>query len=460
VNPLQILLILRAHYKVALGVALATILITLAVTLLLPKKYTATTSVLVDIKSPDPVAALLMPASLSTQLDIINSQRVALKVIRTLGLAQSPVVREQWMEATGGKGTLEAWLADLLLKGLAVTPARDSNIVGISFTGTEPAFVAAVVNGFAQAYIDVTIELKVEPARQYARWFGEQGKTMRENLEKAQAKLSAFQQEKGIVAREEQLDAETTKLNNLTAELTRVQSEIKFSRSKQEASAGDLLPEVTANTVVAGLRTEINKQEAKLQETGLNLGNNHPQYLRMQSEVAALKQKLELETRRVTSGFSASRSVSTDSESALRAAVESQKKKLLDLRNLRDELAVLQRDVDAAKNAYDTVTRRYTENELVSQSTQANVTVLTPALVPLEPSFPKPLGKTMAIAVALSIFFGAGSAFLREALNRRIRSSADLAEALALPVLGVIARARVRRRWFAFRRRSAALAAR
>jgi uncharacterized protein involved in exopolysaccharide biosynthesis len=177
----------------------------------------------------------------------------------------------------------------------------------------------------------------------------------------------------------------------------------------------------------------------------------------MQSEIAALKQKLESETQRVTKGFSASQSVGTDSEAALRAAVEAQKKKLLDFRNLRDELAVLQRDVDAARNAYDVVSRRYTETDLAGQSTQANVTVLSPALPPLEPSFPKPLGKTMVMAVALGLFFGAGAAFLLEMVNRRIRSVSDLAEVLPLPVLGVIGRPPRRRRAF-WRRRSGAVA--
>jgi uncharacterized protein involved in exopolysaccharide biosynthesis len=68
------------------------------------------------------------------------------------------------------------------LRGLAVAPARESNIINISYTGTDPAFVAAVANGFAQAYMDVTIELKVDPARQYARWFGDPGEaTARES---------------------------------------------------------------------------------------------------------------------------------------------------------------------------------------------------------------------------------------------------------------------------------------
>ena len=442
-NPLQLLLILRAHYKIALYVALATIVIALAVVLLLPKKYTATTAVLVDVKSQDPVAALLAPPSMSTQIDIINSERVSTKVVRNLGLADSPTVRAQWESDTGGKGTAEAWLAALLLKGLQAAPSRDSNIINIAYTGSEPGFTAAVANGFAQAYIDVSIELKVEPARQYARWFNEQGKTLRENLEKAQTKLSEYQQANGIVARDEQLDTETTKLANLTTELIKAQSETNVARSKQQSgSAGDTLPEVAANPVVAGLRSEILKQESKLQETALNLGNNHPQYLRMQSEVAALKQRLESETKRVTSGFSATRSVGSETESVLRAAIEAQKKKLLELRKGRDELAVLQRDVEAARNAYDTVTRRYTESDLASQSTQTNVSVLTPALVPIEPSFPKPLGKSMLIAVALAIVFGIGAAFMLEVLDRRVRSTADLVEELKLPVLGLVARAR------------------
>jgi len=165
-TPLQILLILRAHYKIALFVALSTIAIALAVTLLLPKRYTATTSVLVDVKSPDPIVAMMLPSSLATQVDIINSQRVALRVVRTLGLADAPGVRDQWTRATEGKGTPETWLADLLLRGLSVAPSRDSSIINIAYTGTDPSFVATVANGFAQAYMDVTIELKVDPARQ------------------------------------------------------------------------------------------------------------------------------------------------------------------------------------------------------------------------------------------------------------------------------------------------------
>jgi uncharacterized protein involved in exopolysaccharide biosynthesis len=165
----------------------------------------------------------------------------------------------------------------------------------------------------------------------------------------------------------------------------------------------------------------------------------------MQTEVAELKKQLANEMARVTNSFSATSTVGGSRESVLRAAIEEQKKKLLENRGMRDELAVLQRDVDAAKNAYDAVIKRYTESDLASQATKADVSILTQALAPIEPSFPKPLGKTMLMAIAAAILLGAGAAFLLEMLDRRIRTTNDLVEVLKLPVLGVIARARAPR---------------
>ena len=73
----QFLLILRARYKIALIVLLVTVAVTLAVSVLLPKQYIATASVVVDLKSPDPIAAMIMPSNMTTQVDIINSNHVA-----------------------------------------------------------------------------------------------------------------------------------------------------------------------------------------------------------------------------------------------------------------------------------------------------------------------------------------------------------------------------------------------
>jgi succinoglycan biosynthesis transport protein ExoP len=448
-NLPQFLFIFRARYKVALFIAFLTIVLGVAVSELSPKQYTAETSVMVDIRSADPVSSLLgpatmMPYSLGTQIDIINSDRVSRKVVKILRLEENASLKNRWLAATAGRGKLDDWIGNLLQRGVKVTPSRDSNLITISFRGSDPAFVAAVANGYAQAYIEASIELKVEPARQYSRWFGEQAKLLRENVEKAQARLSEFQQSTGIVGTDEARDYELAKLNELVGKLTALQVETRDAETKlrSPSSTMDVLPEVVANPVVSGLRTDIARQEGKLKEAALNFGGKHPQYLRMESELAELKLRLEAEKRLVTSGYSSTSVVGKSREADLRAAIEAQKKKLLDLKRERDEIAVLVRDVDTAKRAYEAVTTRLNQSSLESQATQTNVSVLTPALEPLEPSFPKPLQQTLLLAIVLGIALGAAAAFALEMLDRRVRSAQDLAEMLPLPVLGTIAGAR------------------
>mgnify|MGYP001331279978 FL=1 len=107
----QVLSILRARWKIALLMFVLTVGVTLAVSLLLPKQYTATASVVLDVK-PDPVTAMMYagmvsPAFMATQADIIQSDRVAYRVVRNLKLADSPQVRQQWLDETGGDGSIE-----------------------------------------------------------------------------------------------------------------------------------------------------------------------------------------------------------------------------------------------------------------------------------------------------------------------------------------------------------------
>jgi succinoglycan biosynthesis transport protein ExoP len=439
----QFLLILRAHYKVVLLSIFLTTGAALTLSVVLPKQYTASSSVFIDVKSPDPIAgmivpALTMPGYVATQVDIIKSDRVAQQVVKTLKLDQSPTAKEQWLASTGGKGSMTAWLGETLLRNLEITPSRESSVINITYRAVEPAFAAAVANAFAESYIKTNIELKVEPARQYTEWFAEQNKTIRDNLERAQARLSEYQQQRGIVATDERLDNELNKLNELSTQLTVVQAQTSELQSKQRSgSASDTLPEIVQNPLIQNLRGDIARQEAKLKEASGNLGANHPQYQRMQAELAALKDKLDSETRHISSGFSTSSTVGRQREATLRGAIETQKSRLLELRRERAELSVLTRDVEAAQKNFEAVSQRFNQSRLESQSTQTNVSILTPAFEPVRPSSPKVLLNAVA-ALFLGAMLGIAAAFLLEMVDRRVRSREDLAEVMAIPVLTVI----------------------
>ncbi len=438
----QFLLILIARAKPALFTLFAIVIITLGVNLLQPKQYTASASVLIDVK-PDPVAGMvpgmISPGYMATQIDIIKSDRVARRVVMLLRMDESPAIKAQWQEATEGKGQLVVWLAALLKAGLDVKPSRESNVIDIGYSGGEPGFTAALANAFAQAYIDVNLDLKIEPARLSATWFEEQTKLLREKLEAAQTALSEFQQKSGIVANDERLDYETAKLNDLSAQITAVQAQTSDSLSKKKSAGGsDTLAEVMQNPLINGLKSDIARLEAKQQESNINFGKNHPQTIRAESELESLREKLAHETRKVSSSLGTSYTVGKQKEKELLEAMEAQKTRVLDLKKQYDEISVLKRDVESAQRTFEGASQRSAQTRLESLSAQTNVLVLNPATEPTAHSKPR-IPFNLLIAVFLGTLLGVGVALILELVNRRVRATGDLAEATGLPVLASIA---------------------
>ena len=304
----QFLLILKARRKLALYIFGTTVLTTLIISLILPKQYTAETAVVVDIKSPDPISGMILqgmmsPSYMATQTDILSSDRVARRVVKLLGFEKSPEAIAKWQDDGDGKGTLEGYYAELLQKKLDIKPSRESNVISIYFTAEDPQFAATVANAFAQAYIDTSIDMRAEPARQYSAWFEERRKGLRADLEKAQAKLAAYQQEKGIVVTDDRMmDDETARLNDLTAQLAAAEGQRADAASRQKTGSSELASEVLQSPVVQNLKVEIARTEASLSQLSANLGANHPQVQQVQAQIQQQRQQLREEIARISGG--------------------------------------------------------------------------------------------------------------------------------------------------------------
>lgn len=436
----QFLLILRARWLVVISTFLLAVGSTVAVNVfVLPKQYTASTALVVDVKSPDPVtgmmlAGMMAPGYMATQMDIINSDRVAKTVVSTLGLDRNPAVRAQWQEETQGKGTPLDWLAAGLRNSLEVVPSPQSNVINIEFTGSDPGFAVAIANAFAQAYIDVNLELRVAPAREYAKFFNEQTQSARDRLEVARKALSDYQQTNRITAADERLDYETTRLNEISSQLTQIQALTTDSQSKRTSGASDTVAEVIQNPVINSLKADIARLEGNLQESSSNFGQNHPQILSMRSEIDSLRAQLAAETRKITSSIETTYQVGRQREAQLRGALAAQKDRVLLLNRQRDEIQLLRSELDSAQRLFETVSARSSQTSIESQTNQTNIAVLNSATQPTDPSKPRVRFNT-AVAIVLGGLFGAVLALLLEMIDRRVRSSEDLH---ALPNLTVL----------------------
>lgn len=441
-TPHQLLTILRARWLVVFLAFVLVVATTAIVSMVSDKQYTASASVVLDVKSPDPLsgmalAGLMAPGYMATQVDIIKSDRVARRVVSNLRMDSSDAARAQWMEATKGQGTLIDWLAGVLQRNLDVKPSRESNVITIEYVGADPAFAAAVANAFARAYVDVNLDLRVEPARQYAGFFDEQTRAARERLEKAQRALSDYQQKHGIATADERLDFETAKLNETSSQLTAIQAATTDSQSKRQRSDRDTVAEVMQSPLINGLKADIGRLQARIDEASVNLGANHPQTLRQQSELAALKAQLETETRRITESIDTTYRVNRQREAQLQEALAAQKARVLELNRQRDEIMVLKGDIESAQRVFDSVSLRASQSSLESQANQTNISVLNPAIAPTRPSGPR-VKLNIAIAMFMGALLGVLLALALELAHRRVRSAEDLAELKDLVLLASI----------------------
>jgi len=396
----QFLLALRARRGMFLVAVVAVVLAAAIASVLLPKSYRATAALLVDVRDAQSMAdqlhGLVLPQEhqsyLQTQADILGSAKVAHRVVQQLKLTQNPAALATLGLRPGDRaagGRLEDQLVELLVHDLKVETSQ-SNVIQATFTSTDPRLAADIANGFATAYVDEMLELRVGPTREAAAWFGKQLDTLRANLEDAQQRLKA---------------------------------EVK-SRRAQVAQHPEGLSEVRDSAYVQQLRADLSRGEAKLQELSTQYGVNYPDYQRQLSENQALRERLDAEMHRIV--------VATANSGATELVRPGPGEPPT------DPLApALAHNVESAERAYDAALQHYYDSQVESHASQTDVTVLSLAAVPLRPFRPN-LPLNLALALVTGLALGAALVVLTERQDTRVRSVADLTSVIPLPLLAVL----------------------
>ncbi|HET7203589.1 MAG TPA: GNVR domain-containing protein [Steroidobacteraceae bacterium] len=331
-----------------------------ALTFLEPKRYVATTSLVLNLESERPFERTEVPAALSsnyltTQMDIIRSQKVALRVVEEEGLAREPGWKQAYEESGATAVPIEHWIAAQVAENVEAEPLQNSRVVNLSYESLSPTEAARMANAYAEAFTATTLELVIEPARRNAAWFDQQLKAQRARLDAARERMSKLQAEKGVMALDEKLTTETNRLDEISRNL------------------------VEAQAATAAVR-------------GRQLGVNHPEYQ------SALQR-----------------------ERALAGALAAQKANIVRLTGQREELDTIAREVQSEQDNYTATLQSYYKTAMESKFNQTNIAILSPAFPPVEPSSPNvPLN--MISAVVLGLFLGLVAAFMAEMSNPRTPS--------------------------------------
>jgi succinoglycan biosynthesis transport protein ExoP len=443
----QFLLALRARRKAFMLVFAATIITAVAVALLVPKRYVATTTLLIDARDEQQLAPTRMSPReragyIYTQVDLLQSGRVAARVARDLKLAQKPGMREAYESEANSAVSIDDWIAAGLLEKLKVDTSA-SSVITVTYASNDPQKAADVANGFAKAYLQTTLELRTEPSREAAEWFEDQLKGLRTQMTQAQTKLVSYQKAKGITYADERTDVDSARLTELSSQYLAAKNATydsisRYKNAQEIAAKGvsvDSIPEVLSNPHITSLKVDLARAEGRREQESTVLGDNHPVYLRTVAEVQGIKEKIQVEMKKLVVGLGNAVEQNRRREDELKAAMAAQAERINSLKDYRIELAALNRDVESAQRTYDSVLTRYTTNKIESAAKMTNVALLTPAVVPVNPAHPK-VGLITILAVVVGALFAAAVVYVLETIDRRVRSRADLESRLAVPSLG------------------------
>lgn len=424
------------------------VIATTAITLMMPKTYTASSDVFIDYKTNDPIngrlfSPIMDESYMQTQFDMIRSQAVAEKVIDSLGLERTAQYQERAKQH--GDARAHSQLVKRINEDTQVVTRRSSRVIEVDYSAGTPEQARDLANAVVNAYIELSQQIASSSARSRREQYNAQLEHLRKEADSIQQKLTKYQQEVGIIDPNERNDLESRQLGDLMTSLIAVQNAQQEAAARNKATQGllksgvkvDDLPEVAERTNINDMKSKLSDADRRLAEVQEVLGGKHPKTLALLAERNELMARINRESRGAVEAQQIDTRRLQMQEQTLKAQVEAQKAKLLEQKQHRDTITSYQRQLESVERVYNTALQKYDEILMASNISTPDLNVLRVAEAPSTHSKPLLL-KNIAASIVAGLGIGLCLALLLELSTRRLRCRDDLARSLRVPVIGHI----------------------
>jgi capsular exopolysaccharide synthesis family protein len=185
-----------------------------------------------------------------------------------------------------------------------------------------------------------------------------------------------------------------------------------------------------------GQETDLLRQQAELTE---RYGTRHPKMLNIRAALSEIQAKIVHEIDRGVRNVQDQLVVLSGRERTINQEIEKLRRENQTDRFAEVQLAEFERAAQTDRESYEAALAQLKAAEEQRQSITPDVSIISRAVPPSEPSTPAPIVFAMIGGVS-SLMLGAFAAFVVERLDRRIRSMSDLERILGVRVLGVMPR--------------------
>lgn len=407
--------------------------------------------------------AVAAPAAefLPTQTNLLKSREIASRVVQKLNLVdESPMPAKRgfvsalafWRSGADPDAQIAAQAdAELVAEGLAAgieaTPIPRTWLIELSYTAPSAKRAADVANAVATAYIEWNMESKFEVLGQAGKFLGTQIEQMKADIDRKSQQLSAYGDLKDIITLEAGSNVTMQKLESLNKDYAeavgdRVSKEARYQETMNSSS--EVLADEASGGLISQLRAENSKLERDYAEK-LNLFKpDWPAMTQLKSQIEKGKQNIREEIARQSS--KAREMARSDYQTALRreeslkSVLSGQKSEVRNLNRDAVEYTNLQVEVQTKRELLDSLLKRQAETQVASRLSgdQVSAVRIVDRALPPRTRFKPSYRKNLMMGVLLGVLVGVMVIFVREYLDRSLRSPEQVDRYLRLPALGVI----------------------
>lgn len=486
---LRVLRVLRRRLPLLLILCAVTLGTSIAIIANLPKSYSATSVVGLDLHKIQPVPGTAIVSDLPIDVNIIEAEvqtlqstRLAHRVMASLrlesefalkarrgamlvrawddvgsllaqtwndlvnwsslgkassaGLAQSGAMHKR--RRSGSAGAVDAFLRQLTVRAVPRTYT-----LTITFTDVSPERAALVANTLAREYLSDQLEAKTETARRASAWLSEQLAVLRERTQLSERAIEEYTRAAELTGGQDE-SVQVQQLTGINTQLVLAQNEraiaeAQIARMEEMVKKGESesLPEVLSSPLIQRLREEESDLRREERDLLSRYGERHPTILKVRNEISDLREMILAEIGKIIQAARSQVNEARSRERSLLAALRNAQGAVGNQLEAVSRLGELQREAEVNRNLVESFMTRFVETVVQTEAQQADARVLSSARVPFTPSFPK-ARVLIPLFVVASAVLSIGMVLLVEAFDRKIRSSQDVEATTGLACIGMV----------------------
>ncbi|KAA1177794.1 chain-length determining protein [Rhizobium tropici] len=386
-------------------------------------------------------APLLDELNIASQVQILQSADLVKQVITNLklydrtefaagsnGSALSDILVKLHLKRPAADKAPEERMLDAFNSRLQVYQINSSRVIGISFTSRDPDLAASVPNAMAQVYLSMQSGAKLDSNSEATRWLEPEIAKLREKVSEAEKKVADYRSANGLLQTSQNSNFATQQLADISTQLAQVRgdranAEARAQSVRSALSSGrstDTLADVSGSLTIQRLKATESGLESQISDLSTTLMDGHPRLKSLRAQLADIRQQINRETQKILASIENEAKVSQLREQQLLA--QSNTLKADSARAGEDEVGLnaLEREATAERQLLETYLSRYREatSRADKNSSPADARVVSTAVEPVDPSFPK-VGPIIVVATLATFILTAIVIMLAELFSGR-----------------------------------------